>query len=96
MRQRKLIGLLRVGMHIKEVRTQRGVRLSEMARLVGYGNINRGVQRLHLFESEGIITEELLQKVVEALDIPAEDLKRLIEQDRVDLERRFEEWCSKL
>ena len=96
MRQRKLIGLVRVGRHIRQVRTQRGVRLSELARLVGYGNINRGVQRLHLFESEGIITEELLQKVIEALDIPAEDLKRLIEQDRVDLERRFEEWCSKL
>ena len=96
MRQRKLIGLVRVGRHIRQVRTQRGVRLSELARLVGYGNINRGVERLHLFESEGIITEELLQKVIEALDIPAEDLKRLMEQDRVDLERRFEEWCSKL
>ncbi len=96
MRQDKLTGLLQVGRHIRQVRTQRGVRLSELARLVGYGNINKGVQRLHLFESEGIITKELLQKVVEALDIHAEDLKRLIEQDRVDLERRFEEWCSKL
>jgi len=96
MKEPKLRGLIQVGRHIIELRTQRGIRLSEMARLVGYGNINIGVRRLHRFESEGIITEKLLQKIVETLDMPAEDLKRLIEQYRVDLERRFEEWCSKL
>jgi hypothetical protein len=60
MSQPKLRGLLQIGKHIKAVRTQRGIRLSEMARLVGYGNVNRGVQRLDLFESKGIISEELL------------------------------------
>jgi transcriptional regulator with XRE-family HTH domain len=87
------MALLQTGRHIKTIRTQRGIRLSELARLLGYGNINRGVQRLHVFESEGIITEELLKKVVEVLGVPAEDLKRLIEKDRIDLHRRFEEWC---
>ena len=95
MKPRKLFGLLHTGRHIKTVRTQRGIRLSELARLLGYGNINRGVQRLHVFESEGIITEELLAKVVQVLGIPDEDLKRLMERDRQDLHRRFEEWCSK-
>lgn len=93
MKPKKLIGLLQVGKHIKTLRCQRGIRLSELAHLAGYGNINRGVQRLHIFESEGIITEELLQKVVEVLGIPDRDLNRLIEQDRQDLHRRFEEWC---
>ena len=91
----KLTGLLQVGKHIKTIRTQQGIRLSEMARLLGYGNINRGVQRLHIFESEGIITEELLKKIVEVLGVPDKDLKWLIEQDRIDLHCRFEEWCSK-
>jgi hypothetical protein len=96
MKEPKLRGLLQISRHIIEHRSRQGIRLSEMARLVGYGNINTGVRRLHRFESEGIITEKLLQKIVEALDIPAEDLKRLIEQDRVDLEWRLEEWCSRL
>jgi len=95
MKQGELIGLLQTGRHIRKVRTQRGIRLSDMARLVGYGKINRGVQRLHRFETEGIITEELLDKVVQALGVSDEDLKRLIEQDREDLRLRFEEWCSK-
>ncbi len=95
MKQRKLTGLLQTGRHIRQVRTQRGIRLSELAHIVGYRNVNRGVQRLHLFESEGTITDELLQKVVQALSVSDEDLKRLIEQDRQDLHRQFEDWCSK-
>lgn len=53
------------------------------------------MQRLHRFETEGIISEELLAKVAEALAIPVEDLERSKELDKMDLERRFEEWCGK-
>jgi len=95
MKPSKLTGLLQSGKHIRKLRTERGIRLSELAHLVGYGNINRGVQRLHLFESEGVITQELLDKVVKVLDVPDEDLKWLMERDRQDLRRRFEEWCAK-
>src|SRR5208283_5589522 len=37
----------------------------------------------------------LLDKVAEVLGVSDEDLKWLMEQDRIDLHRRFEEWCSK-
>ncbi|MGO9120686.1 MAG: hypothetical protein ACLQPD_24115 [Desulfomonilaceae bacterium] len=96
MRQGKLIGLLQTGRHISKVRSQQGIRLSEMAHLAGYRNLNHGVRRLHVFESEGIITKELLDKIVEVLGLSDEDLKRLIEQDRQELRRRFEDWLSKL
>jgi len=95
MRHEKFIGLFQTGRHIRKVRSQQGIRLSEMARLVGYGNVNREVQRLHVFESEGIISEELLEKVAETLAVPLEDLQRLVDLDRQDSQRRFEEWCSK-
>jgi hypothetical protein len=34
MKEVKLIGLLQTGKHIRKVRTQQGIRLSDMARLV--------------------------------------------------------------
>jgi mRNA-degrading endonuclease HigB of HigAB toxin-antitoxin module len=45
-KRRKLIGLLQTGRRIRKVRTPQGIRLSKLARLVGYENINQGVNRL--------------------------------------------------
>ncbi len=69
----------------RKERLRQGIRLSELAAQVGYKNVNRGCNRILRFEREGVITEDLFQKLVNALDIQPDQIEEAVERD-------LEEW----
>ena len=66
------------------------MRLGPLAEMVGYKNRNKGARLILNFEREGIITEDLLQKLIEALEIDHEGMTEAIEKDRAE----WEAWVS--
>ena len=54
---------------IHRTRRAKGLRLSELASMVGYQNTARGAARLDRFEKYGCIREDLLLRVAVALGI---------------------------
>ena len=87
----KLFGLNGLGRYIEEERVRKEIRLSELASLVGYRNISKGVNRSHRFESEGIVGEDLLARIAEVLEIPRSKIDELKELERQENYRRFDE-----
>lgn len=55
-------------------RIEQGLSLGQLARLAGYGNANKGIRRILQFEREGVIRNDLLVRLTEALTITWWDL----------------------
>lgn len=68
--------------------------LAQVARLVGYRNINKGVRRLLLFEQKGFIKTDLLVKVAEALHMDWQIIEELADDDRQERLRAWEAWAN--
>jgi transcriptional regulator with XRE-family HTH domain len=83
-----------LGTHFREKRIQQGLSLGQLARLVGYRNVSKGSNKVVAFERGGGITEELLARLAETLGIDLSTVERLIEQDRQDWLREWEQWVS--
>src|SRR5262249_14648590 len=78
----------------REQRIRQGLSLGALARVVGYRNVSKGSNRICRFERNGEITEELLVHLADALGIDFSTVERLIEEDRLDRLREWEEWVS--
>ncbi len=83
-----------LGNHFHEQRLGQGLTLGHLARLVGYRNISKGANKIVRFEREGEVTEILLTALTEALHIDQDTVRRLIEQDRQEWLREWEQWVS--
>lgn len=66
----------------------------QVAQMVGYRNINKGIRRLLIFEKTGIIRPELLAKVVDAIGMNREMVEVFAEDDRQDRLRVWEKWVN--
>jgi transcriptional regulator with XRE-family HTH domain len=75
-------------------RIERGLTPGQLARLLGYRNVNKGIRRLLRFEREGSIKEDLLVRLAEALEIDLPIIEELIEQDRAERLRQWEAWVN--
>jgi transcriptional regulator with XRE-family HTH domain len=84
-----------LGTYFRERRQQQGLTLGQLARMVGYRNVSKGSNKIVRFEREGAITEELLALLAEALHIDLPTVEELIEQDRKERLRAWEEWANK-
>jgi transcriptional regulator with XRE-family HTH domain len=84
-----------LGNYFHDHRIQMGLSLGQLARLVGYGNISKGSNKICRFERDGIITEEILARLADALDIDLQTVEALIDQDCLEHLRAWEEWVSK-
>jgi transcriptional regulator with XRE-family HTH domain len=80
--------------YFQQRRLERGLRLSELARLCGYGNLSRGCNRLHRFESQGAIARTLLDRLVRVLEVDPNIVAQLAEQDRVEFVRKWNAWAD--
>jgi hypothetical protein len=67
--------------HFKKRRLEKGLRLSELARLLGYSNLSKGCQRIETFEGCGDITSDLFAKLALALEIDQLTIDRLAQED---------------
>jgi transcriptional regulator with XRE-family HTH domain len=75
--------------HFRKLRLEKGLKLSQLARLAGYSNISKGANRINAFERSGIVHADLCVKLADVLGIDRPTVDRLIEEDRSQF---FEEW----
>ncbi|MFC1833244.1 helix-turn-helix domain-containing protein [Thermodesulfobacteriota bacterium] len=71
-------------------RERKGVRLGELAELVGYRNRSKGAQRILAFEREGDVDDDFLQKLCEALELDPDGVREAMEKDVAE----WEEWLN--
>ncbi len=85
-----------LGTHIRSLRQCRGLSLGDLARLVGYGNISKGGNRLHQLETTGRGHPDLLGKVAEALEIDWQTVEDLVEEDRRAAYADWSRWANEV
>jgi hypothetical protein len=83
-----------LGSFIRSERVGRGLTLGQLARLVGYRNLNKGARRIACLEQTGMATSDLLVNVAEALDLDWTTVERLADEDRQKRLREWERWAS--
>ncbi len=82
------------GKYFKEQRLKQGLNTAELARLMGYKNVSKGMNRIIDLERENIIIPEVLKRIVEALNLDHDHVNNLIKKDRDEDKRKFEEWVN--
>jgi hypothetical protein len=83
-----------LGSFIRAERVGRGLTLGQLARLVGYRNLNKGARRIACLEHTGMATSDLLVNVIEALGLNWTMVERLADEDRQERLREWERWAS--
>ncbi|WP_152054393.1 helix-turn-helix domain-containing protein, partial [Tautonia marina] len=73
-----------VGNLFKQRRVERNLTFGQLARMVGYENLSRGSNRIQAFERGGKVAPDLLEKLVEALEIDHQDVRRMAAEDYRD------------
>jgi len=80
--------------YLKEERLKQNLNTAELARLIGYKNVSKGMNRIIDLERESIIIPEVLGKIVYALNLDREYVNSLIKKDRDEDKKVFEKWLS--
>ena len=80
--------------YIKQERVNQGLNFGELAKLMGYKNISRGMRRAIDLEREGVVHPEVLEKIIKALELDRNIIDRYIKEDNEQKRREFEEWLS--
>ena len=75
-------------------RQELGLRLDDVAGRMGYGNLVRAAKKISRFEERGDISFALFTKLMAALDMDEATIHRLMEEDRRELVRRWNEWAN--
>ena len=83
-----------LGAFLRAERLRRGLSLSELARMVGYRNINKGVRRIMALEQTGSGKADLLVNVAAALNLDWTVVERLVDEDRQERLREWEQWVN--
>ena len=89
-----MIGATPVNKHLRtffrQHRELKGVRLGQLAEMIGCKNRNKGARLILNFEREGIVSDDLLQKLIEALEVNHEAMMKAIEEDKAE----WEDWLN--
>lgn len=64
--------------HFRAARLAKGLTLEALARQTGYGRVKKTARRIARFERDGGITEELLARIADALDIDLPTIEGLL------------------
>jgi hypothetical protein len=65
-------------------RRKKGLRLGQIARMLGYGNIGKGARRVQAFERTGEIHSQLFTNLMAVLEIDEATVNRLRQKDLED------------
>jgi len=71
--------------YFKRRRLERGLTVPQLARMIGYQNVSRGIRRIMAFEETGHAHPKLLMKLTNALDIDQATVARLA----------YADWCER-
>lgn len=80
--------------HFLKTRKSKGLTLSQLTQRIGYTNVSKGCNRIQKFEQQGNIHANLLRKLADALGIDDATIDALIEQDRRESLRLWDEWAN--
>lgn len=83
-----------VGTFFKTRRMEKGWAVADLARKIGYKNLTKGANRIHRLEQGGTIPEQLLRKLINALEIDFLTLQKLKEEDRRAYVKEWEAWAD--
>lgn len=84
----------RLANHFRSVRKERDLSLSQLALSAGYRNSAKGRNRIERFEQRGEIHADLLLKLAVVLGIDDATINVLIEQDRQEFCKAWNEWAD--
>jgi hypothetical protein len=76
--------------YVRQQRELKDVRLGQLAEMIGYTNHNKGARAILEFERKGVVSDDLLQRLVDALEI---DQKGVIEAMEKDI-AEWEAWLN--
>ena len=65
-------------------RLEKGLRLGQVAKLLGYGNIGKGAKRVQTFEQTGDINTDVFTKLASVLEVDQATVNRLLQEDLED------------
>jgi hypothetical protein len=85
-----------LAIYFQAQRLARGLRLGQLARLLGYRNVTKRAHRIVRFEREGVINEPLLGHLAGVLRVDVHTVAQLIEQDRQEYLWAWEAWVNEL
>lgn len=80
--------------YFRQRRREQGLGMSDLARKIGYANVTKGCNKIRQFEERGEIHADLLRKLADALGIEMGVVNRLIEEDRRECDRQWNEWAD--
>jgi hypothetical protein len=83
-----------LGAFFSDERKRRGLTLGQLARLVGYRNLNKGARRIACLEHTGTAMPNLLLNVADVLGLDWMLVERLAEEDRQERLREWEAWVN--
>jgi hypothetical protein len=86
----------RLGTYVRTQRFTQGIRLGQLARMIGCKNISKGAGQINRFEIEGHVNAHLLQKIVDALGLDPMVINQLIDEDRDDAQRAWNAWADEV
>ena len=70
--------------YFKKIGKEKGLRLGEVARTLGYRNVSKGARRVDTFETTGDIKEHLFKKLAAVLEIDEKTVNGLLQEDLAD------------
>jgi len=73
-----------------KTRRQKGLKVVDLARLIGFSNTNKGCRRIMAFEDTGEDETGLIPRIADALEISEPVIRELEELDR----RAYQAWLS--
>jgi transcriptional regulator with XRE-family HTH domain len=83
-----------LGEYIRARREELGLRRSEVARQLGYENVNKGSARLHSVEEGRWVNRDFLVRLIGVLNIEPQVIQDLIDRDRQAYMAAWEAWAD--
>jgi len=83
-----------LGSYLKGERLKQKLNTAQLAEKIGYRNINKGMRRILDLEREGEAHCEVLEKIIDALELDRTYIDQLIQEDKEQQRREFEEWVN--
>ncbi len=80
--------------YVKEQRQARNLNRAELAKLMGYSNVTKGMNRITALENGQDLHPEILEKIIKALNLDRKKVETLLQSEKQEYEKAFEEWAD--
>ena len=81
--------------YFKKKRLAKGLKLTELAKLIGYKNLSKGARRINDFEiAKNNFEEKYIVRMIKALDITEEEFEEIKKEHILVAKEEFAKWSS--